>query len=197
MITIGASIGLTMILIASMMKEFFPFLFLFSIGFGFCNGFTYMVPMQHGWLWFPDKPGLISGIIIGGFGIGTFALNLICEHIVNPENIQADSEGKFPSQVNKRVPRMLATFALICTCFAIIGCLMIFPGPDSTNLNDKNSSQTQQNNSELTEKGHKNFSIQEDTNEQVPVVSVLFKDVKSGRQIKEEVDLDKVVLSDE
>ena len=45
MISIGAMIGLTMILLASMMNEFLAFMFLFSVGFGLCNGLTYMVPM--------------------------------------------------------------------------------------------------------------------------------------------------------
>jgi len=59
-----------MTLISSQANTFSLFLPMFSCGFGLCNGLTYMVPMQHGWLWFPDYPGLVSGIIIGGFGIG-------------------------------------------------------------------------------------------------------------------------------
>lgn len=45
MILIGSVIGLTTIFLASMMTEFFAFMPLFSIGFGICNGLTYMVPM--------------------------------------------------------------------------------------------------------------------------------------------------------
>ena len=114
------------------MTQFFPFMFLFSIGFGFCNGLTYMVPLQHGWLWFPEKPGLISGIIVGGFGIGTFALNLICLQIVNPDNIAADDDGKFPESVDKQVPVMLKTLVLVRLGMAVISCVMIFPGNDPT-----------------------------------------------------------------
>jgi len=44
-----------------------------------------MVPMHHGWLWFPDKPGLISGIIIGGFGLGALIFGPLATAIVNPD----------------------------------------------------------------------------------------------------------------
>jgi len=59
-----------MALMSTQVSSFYSFLGLFSVGFGLCNGLTYMVPVAHGWLWFPDCPGLISGIIIGGFGVG-------------------------------------------------------------------------------------------------------------------------------
>ena len=52
-------------------KSFGLFLILFAGGFGLTNALTYMAPMHHGWLWFPKSPGLVSGIIIGGFGVGT------------------------------------------------------------------------------------------------------------------------------
>lgn len=66
----GLCIFTPMTLISTQATTFALFLPMFSCGFGLCNGLTYMVPMQHGWLWFPDYPGLVSGIIIGGFGIG-------------------------------------------------------------------------------------------------------------------------------
>ena len=96
MLSIGGMIGLTMILMAVLFAYTFEaFLCLFSIGFGICNGLTYMVPMQHGWLWFPNNPGLVSGIIIGGFGIGTFVFSLVCSSLVNPDGVDA-VDGKFP-----------------------------------------------------------------------------------------------------
>ena len=95
LLIIGTSIGLSGMLIATLMDTFYAFLPIFSIGFGVCNGITYLVPLHHSWLWFPDRPGLISGIIVSGFGIGTFAFNELCIYIVNPDNEKAD-DGKFP-----------------------------------------------------------------------------------------------------
>ena len=112
-------------------SSFYPFLALFSIGFGFCNGLTYMVPMQHGWLWFPERPGLISGIIIGGFGIGTFVFSLVCKAIVNPGNAEP-TDGKYPDEVDEQVPKMMLTLCISCMGIAAVAFCLIFPGKDPT-----------------------------------------------------------------
>ena len=67
------------------MTDFIPFALLYAFGYGICNGMTYMIPMHHGWLWFPEKPGLISGIIIGGFGLGALVFAPLALALVNPE----------------------------------------------------------------------------------------------------------------
>ena len=95
LLAIGTSIGLSGMLIATLMDTFVAFLPIFSIGFGVCNGLTYLIPLHHGWLWFPARPGLISGIIVSGFGIGTFVFNELCIFIVNPDNEKA-VDGSFP-----------------------------------------------------------------------------------------------------
>ncbi len=66
----GISVFTPMALMSTQADDFYLFLVTFSIGFGICNGLSYMVPMTHGWRWFPLNPGLVSGIIIGGFGVG-------------------------------------------------------------------------------------------------------------------------------
>ena len=70
--------------------NFIAFAVLYVLGFGVCNGLSYMVPMHHGWLWFPNNPGLISGIIIGGFGLGALVFAPIATSIVNPNGESAD-----------------------------------------------------------------------------------------------------------
>ena len=68
---------------------------------------TYMVPVHHGWLWFPGRPGLVSGLIIAGFGFGSLIFNNVARDIVNPDNESSDENGKFSDAVNDRVPYML------------------------------------------------------------------------------------------
>lgn len=124
-----------MILASTQAKEFTTFLPLFSIGFGLCNGLTYMVPMQHGWLWFPERPGLVSGIIIGGFGIGTLVFGLVCGHIVNPDGADA-VDGKFPDSVNELVPHMQLVLAVSNIALAIVAIVFIFPGYDPSGVKE-------------------------------------------------------------
>ena len=125
-------IGVSLILMSIMVKSFYPFMFLFASGFGLCNALTYMVPMHHGWLWFPDHPGLVSGIIVGGFGVGTLIFSLVCTALVNPGN-EKPVNGVFPDSVNERVPHMLLVFTLCRLGIAICAIALIFPGNDLTN----------------------------------------------------------------
>jgi OFA family oxalate/formate antiporter-like MFS transporter len=48
---------------------------MFYVAIGLCvgagNGFAYVVPMAVGSKWFPDKRGLIVGLMVGGYGAGS------------------------------------------------------------------------------------------------------------------------------
>ena len=90
-----------------------------------------MVPMHHGWLWFPDRAGLISGIIIGGFGFGALVFAPIATILVNPDGEKAIN-GKFTADVNERVPHMLLVLDVCFLVVCVISGLLIFPGPDPT-----------------------------------------------------------------
>ena len=87
LLSAGTSVGLVMLMTSAFVTSFPLFLALFGLGYGICNGLTYMVPMHHGWLWYPDNPGLVSGIVIGGFGFGSLIFGNVARLIVNPENL--------------------------------------------------------------------------------------------------------------
>ena len=47
------------------------FCLIYGTGFALVNGITYLVAVQNSWLTFPQKPALVSGLVISGFGIGS------------------------------------------------------------------------------------------------------------------------------
>ena len=108
--------------------EFWPFCGLFAIGFGFMNGLTYMVPVHHGWQWFPERSGLVSGIIIGGFGLGPLIFNNISLSVINPHNLRVGEDGRFPDEVNERFISMMMTVWLCWVGIVIVSVLLIFSG---------------------------------------------------------------------
>ena len=62
-----------------------------------------MVPIHHGWLWFPDNPGLVSGIIIGGYGFGAFIFDNVATKVINPDNLELNqATGYYPEVVTER-----------------------------------------------------------------------------------------------
>ena len=93
-------IGLSLVYISTLQSDFLLFCVFYILGFGVTNAMTYMVPVHHGWLWFPERPGLVSGLIICGFGFGALIFNNVSRMIVNPDNESADDDGKFTDQVN-------------------------------------------------------------------------------------------------
>ena len=46
-----------------------------------------MAPLFAGWLHFPDRKGLVSGIIMSGFGMGVFIYSIVSNRIANPYNL--------------------------------------------------------------------------------------------------------------
>jgi hypothetical protein len=58
-----------------------------------------MAPLLAAWLHFPDRKGLVSGIIMAGFGLGVFIYNIVSNKIANPNNIPpGDLINKLGSQ---------------------------------------------------------------------------------------------------
>ena len=77
LITIGAVSYLGSLYMASQVPRdsFKTFFAVFVGGQAICLGLTYMVPIKIGWRTFPHRSGLVSGIVIGGFGLGALIFN--------------------------------------------------------------------------------------------------------------------------
>ena len=138
-ILIGEAVALTCFILATQMQTFATFTLFYVLGFGMQN-FVYMVPIHHGWLWFPGHPGLVSGIIIGGYGFGAFIFDNVATHVINPDNLPIDTDtGLYPTSVNDNFKKMMYT--LIGSWFAItlIGLITIFPGPGHKSDKSANS----------------------------------------------------------
>jgi OFA family oxalate/formate antiporter-like MFS transporter len=56
-----------------------------SLGIG--TGLVYSAVLFQAWLYFPGREGIISGIIIAGFGIGGFFFTWLSTELVNPEQL--------------------------------------------------------------------------------------------------------------
>ena len=131
LILMGGVVGISCFVIASFFNTFIGYAIFYAVGFSFNQGIVYMVPVHHGWLWFPDKPGLISGIILGGFGFGSLIFDNVLTHLINPGNEKYDEDtGQYPEDVNERFKEtwyvLIASWAVI----AIVGIGMTFPGPE-------------------------------------------------------------------
>lgn len=64
-----------MIIISSYVSTFSAWWTCWVLAYSLGNGLTYLGPVHHGWLWIPDKPGLVSGIILAGYGFSCLIFN--------------------------------------------------------------------------------------------------------------------------
>lgn len=102
---------------SSFTKALGPYLSLYTGMNGIGCGICYMVPLICAWEYFPEKKGLMTGIIIGAYGFGSFFFSLLSTKLVNPnkENptIEADDISYFAPDVADRVPFMIRTLSYI------------------------------------------------------------------------------------
>lgn len=105
---------------------------------GFGCGLAYMTPMSNGFGWFPHRKGLVAGVILAGFGIGTFVFNMAQTAFVNPNNLSPppNAGGYFTQEpILNRVPLLFVFLGTIYASMQFVGCCLMFK-PPSANLND-------------------------------------------------------------
>ena len=95
-LAIGSLIMLTGMLTASFCEKWSTFVVFYGIMYPIGIGTVYYVPIVCAWEWFPDNKGLVSGIIVGGYGFGAFIFGFITTAIVNPDNEKPNDDPSSP-----------------------------------------------------------------------------------------------------
>jgi len=80
----GGSFALLGVFLSSYTKRLVPYLSLYTGMNGLGCGICYMVPLICAWEYFPEKKGLMTGIIIGSCAFASFIFAPISSHLVNP-----------------------------------------------------------------------------------------------------------------
>ena len=130
--TIGAAVMFPFFMIATLFDgedQFLGFSIFYCLGWAFNQAMAYMVPIHHCWLWWPNNPGLVSGIILGGFGFGALIFDNVFTHIINPSNEPADSDGFYKKDVDDRFMSTWRTVVGMWFGVYVLGTALIFSGP--------------------------------------------------------------------
>lgn len=112
------------VFLSSYAKSLSAFILSYAVLFGTGVGLAYTAPMVAGWKWLPLQKGLVSGIILTGFGSGGFFFNLLGTSFVNPKGFDAVN-GKFPEEVYNNFPSMLRKMAVIYAAMQLLGSLLV------------------------------------------------------------------------
>jgi len=141
LIGLGHGTMIVSLLIATFSTSWWAFVFFYSVCFPTGIGFVYQIPLMCGWEWFPDRKGLVSGLVIGGFGLAAFTFGFITTAIANPEDFPPtldfgygpempnNKDTLFPAIVAERVPKMFLTCIGVWTVFGLTALACITRNP--------------------------------------------------------------------
>lgn len=132
-VSCGGGFALIGVFCSSFTKALGPYLALYTGMNGLGCGTCYMVPLICAWEYFPQKKGLMTGIIIGAYGFGSFFFSLLSTKLVNPnkENptIPGDNITFFAPDVADRVPYMIRTLTYVWIGLVSVAVLLITRKP--------------------------------------------------------------------
>ena len=131
---LGGTIAISGIYASSYTTDLATFIALYGTLSGIGTGMTYMIPLVCCMEYFPNNKGLISGIIMGSYGLGSFIFNIVATKIVNPNGENATIKTNdpnlnlFPSEVANRVPMLLRILCMIWVGLVLLSaCLISIP----------------------------------------------------------------------
>lgn len=128
---LGSFIFVSATYLASVSTTFSELMITQGIMFGLGMGLTYTVPISSGVQQLPQHQGVVSGLVVAGFGCGPFVFGALSSHFANPSNKHVDQDGQFASyyppdsEVVANVPTMYRNLALIYTVVMFVGSMMI------------------------------------------------------------------------
>lgn len=132
-IAIGASLAILGAYLSTKVTTFGLFLITYATIVGIAIGFCYFPPLQCGWEWEPKRKGMVTGIILGAFGFGSFVFGFLAKFIINPHNDKPSlyPEGKFYSpEVAKNVPKFFIIMAISWSILAVVAVILIKRKPN-------------------------------------------------------------------
>lgn len=97
------------------------------IVFGIGIGFGYMAVMRNAWLYFPNQKGLISGLILYGYGVSALVFTSISDSIINPDYEKSDPHsGFFSKEIANRTYQFILVLNVFLAVLSVFGYIMIF-----------------------------------------------------------------------
>lgn len=130
---IGCALHSISIMSTSWSVDHGPLAVLVTYGFipGFGCGLAYMTPMSNGFGWYPNRKGLVAGVILAGFGIGTFIFNMAQTAFVNPNNLSPPKDYFTQPEILDKVPQLFVFIGSIYAAMQFVGCCLLFKPPNT------------------------------------------------------------------
>ncbi|XP_076373295.1 apicoplast pyruvate carrier 1-like isoform X2 [Tachypleus tridentatus] len=93
--------------------------------------------------WFPNKKGLVTGVVASGFALCPFFMNIVQTFFVNPNNLQPASDGFFYNpEILENVPYLFLVMGGVVASVLLIGQLLYQESPDVSNQEEQPCNET-------------------------------------------------------
>ena len=124
------------------------------ICYGIINSMNYMPIIRNCLLYFPQKKGLINGLVLFGYGTSSLIYNSIADYLINPSYKQINqSTGFFDKEISDNIIIYLKFFNIFNGIMSILSFIMLFEyNYADIKKNENNGSNTLDKNAENEEK---------------------------------------------
>jgi OFA family oxalate/formate antiporter-like MFS transporter len=107
--------------------------------FGLCGSLTYFQSLKNCWKYFPDKKGLISGIIFSSFGLSAFIFTSLGDYIINPNDDKKSEKGYYSKEISENFLIYIKVFIICIIVMGTISCILCFPFEEESSKENESS----------------------------------------------------------
>ena len=104
--------------------------------FGFCGSLTYFQTLKNCWKYFPNKKGLISGIIFSSFGLSSFIFTSIADLIINKDSISPEKDY-YPREISMKFLDYIKFYLICIISMGAVSSILCFPYEEEINKIEK------------------------------------------------------------
>lgn len=119
--------GFITLTVFSINQSFIAVVFTYGLLSSFGLGIAYIAPLAVGMKWFPNRKGLVNGIVVSGFGLGALVFNQVQTAYLNPKNLTPNKNGYFENDdILNKVPTIFLLLGGVYFILQIIGAILLF-----------------------------------------------------------------------
>lgn len=136
------------------------YIILISYGlFGLCGSLTYFQSLKNCWKYFPDKKGLISGIIFSSFGLSAFIFTSIGDYIIDTKDDNKSKE-EYAKEISEKFLIYIKVFIICIIVMGTLSCILCFPFEEESSKENERS-ENNEINKDLSETDNGNYENNE------------------------------------
>ena len=121
--------------------------------FGFCGSLTYFQSLKNCWKYFPDKKGLISGIVFSCFGLSAFIFTSLGDFIINPNGEKA-KDKIYECKIAYNFLKYLKFYIICIIIMGTLSSILCFTYKEDNDINNEEEETILTN-----EKGEEKYSV--------------------------------------